>query len=37
MISRDDGGSEIRTAAEDFLIDESNHDFADAAGQLADP
>lgn len=37
MISRDDDGSEIRTTGEHFLTDEGDHDFADAAGQLADP
>lgn len=37
MFSRDDGGSEIRTTGEDFLTDEGDHDYADAAGQLADP
>jgi hypothetical protein len=37
MISRDDDGSEIRTTGEDFLTDEGDHDYADAAGQLADP
>lgn len=37
MISRDDDGSKIRTIGEDFLTDEGDHDFADAAGQLADP
>ncbi len=37
MFSRDDDGSEIRTTGEDFLTDEGDHDYADAAGQLADP
>lgn len=37
LTSRDDDGYEIRTTGEDFLTDEGDHDFADAAGQLADP
>ena len=37
MFSQDDDGSEIRTTGEDFLTDEGDHDYADAAGQLADP
>lgn len=37
MFSLDDDGSEIRTTGEDFLTDEGNHDYADAAAQLADP
>jgi len=37
MFSLDDDGSKIRTTGEDFLTDEGDHDYADAAAQLADP
>ena len=35
--SRDDDGTEITHFGEDFLKDDGQHDYADAAGQLADP
>lgn len=37
MISKDSVGSKIRTTGEGFLTDEGDHNYADAAGQLADP
>ncbi|MEJ8563431.1 hypothetical protein QTO30_20840 [Yoonia sp. GPGPB17] len=35
--SIEDDGSELRTLGEDFLTDDGQPDYADAAGQLADP
>lgn len=35
--SRDDDGTEIRTTGEDFLTEDMDHDYAEAAGELADP
>lgn len=37
IFSTDGDGTEITTVGEDFLTDEGGHDYADAAGQLADP
>ena len=35
--SRDDDGTETTTFGEDFLTEDGNHDYADAAGSIPDP
>ena len=37
FFSRDDDGTEIRTTGEDFLTEDMDQDYAEAAGELADP
>lgn len=37
VVSRDEDGTETRTFGEDFLTEDGNHDYADAAGSIPDP